>query len=261
MKVVVTGSAGFIGSNPTCLTPTEASAIDKMWLGPVHCSKPGPDGACAVAERATRSLDGRGNRRLWYANTRGTSLSSLGGVTPFFIATEQPKYWVYFDPDWDWTTLTYGNYLGFFRDTVDKVGPLMASDDPDLGAFRRRGGKVLMWHGWADPLIVPGGTIDYYKRMKRVNDGGYRKLQDFARLFMAPGVGHCAGGVGPQPQGLFDAVVDWVERGVAPDRILATRTVDEHEETRPLCPYPAVARWNGEGSTADAANFVCVKTD
>jgi len=243
-------------ADPTCLTTSEASAIDKMWKGPVSCANPQRDGNCPVGDRATRVLLGPGNKRLWYPNTRGTDLAGLGGVVPFPIATEQPKFWVYFDPAWDWHVLDYQNYLPFFRASVARVGPLMASDDPNLARFRARGGKVLMWHGFADQLIVPGGTIDYYDRVAR-RSGGYARTQEFARLFMAPGVAHCGGGSGPQPQALFEAVVDWVEHGKAPQQILATKPLVGATQSRPLCPYPAFARWTGAGSTDDAANFVC----
>jgi hypothetical protein len=107
-------------------------------------------------------------------------------------------------------------------------------------------------------LIVPTGTVDYYDRVAH-ELGGYERTREFARLFMAPGVAHCAGGDGPQPQGAFQAVVDWVEAGKAPDRILASKAIPGGMRTRPLCTYPAVARWNGRGSTDDAANFVCVE--
>jgi hypothetical protein len=243
-------------ADPTCLTFSEASAIDKMWQGPVSCANAQRNGSCSVDDSATRILFGPGNKRLWYPNERGTDLGGLGGVAPFPIATEQPKFWVYFNPSWDWHTLGYRNYLPFFRDSVARVGPLMASDDPDIARFRARGGKLLLWHGFADQLIVPGGTIDYYDRVAR-RFGGYERTQDFARLFMAPGVGHCGGGAGPQPQGLFDAVVDWVEHANPPERILAARTDNGVTQTRPLCPYPAFARWTGNGSSDDAANFVC----
>jgi hypothetical protein len=165
---------------------------------------------------------------------------------------------VYFDPNWDWHVLDYNNYLQFFRDTVARVGPLMDSDDPNLARFRDRGGKLILWHGFADPLIVPRGTIDYYTAVTLRLGGGYDRTQRFARLFMAPGVGHCGDGVGPQPQGLFDALVDWVERRDAPNRILATETSGGVvTQSRPLCPYPAFARWTGSGSTDSAENFVC----
>src|SRR5262245_40044153 len=138
----------------------------------------------------------------------------------------------------------------------------MASDNPDLSAFRDRGSKVVIWHGFADQLIVPGGTIDYYDAVTQKLGGGYRRTQEFARLFMAPGVGHCGGGAGPQPQLLFDAVVNWVEHGQAPATITASKSLPGGAtQTRPLCPYPALARWTGVGSTDDAANFVCVKQE
>ena len=245
-------------SDTSCLTPGEARAIDKMWQGPSSCA-PGHSGVdCPVRDVATRQLTGVGNKRLWYPNTRGTALNGLGGAAPFPIAVAQPRYWVYFDPTWEWTTLDYDNYLQFFRDSVDKVGPIMASDNPDLSAFRDRGGKVLMWHGFADPLIVPEGTIDYYDRVTQRLGGGYGRTTEFARLFMAPGVGHCGGGAGPQPQNLFQAVVDWVESGKAPDRVLASKPLPGGgAQTRPLCPYPSFATWTGVGSTDDEANFVC----
>ena len=249
-------SAECSAASSTCLTPTEASAIDKMWQGPVACSRSDANGTCRVPDVAARDLDGRGNKRLWYGNTRGTDLAALGGPMPFPIAIDQPRYWVYFDPEWDWRTLDYGNYLGFFKDTVERVGPLMASDDPDLADFRDGGGKVVLWHGWNDQLIAAEGTIDYYDRVA-AELGGHERTQEFARLFMAPGVAHCAGGDGPQPQGLFQAVVDWVEQGKAPDRIIASKAIDGGTQTRPLCPYPAAARWTGTGSSDDAASFAC----
>jgi hypothetical protein len=177
---------------------------------------------------------------------------------PFPVTIDQSRYWVYFDPEWDWTHLDYANFPSFFRDTVDKVGPLMASDNPNLAAFRDGGGKLVIWHGWVDQLINAEGTIDYYDRVAR-EQGGYERTQEFARLFMAPGVMHCAGGNGPQPQGLFQAVVDWVEQDRVPDRILASKPIEGGMQSRPLCPYPTQARWTGEGSSDDAASFVCAE--
>jgi hypothetical protein len=222
----------------------------------VSCST-ASTGACPVSDVVTRDLSDDGNKRLWYGEMRGTALNALGGTTPFSIAVAQPQYWVYFDPTWNFHTLTYDNSLQFFRDTVAQVGPIMASDNPNLAPFRDRGGKLVMWHGFADQLIVPQGSIDYYDRVTQALGGGYAQTQQFARLFMSPGVGHCGGGSGPQPQALFDAVVNWVEHGVAPDRILASKPIANGTQTRPLCPYPAFAHWIGAGSTDDAANFVC----
>jgi hypothetical protein len=243
-------------SDATCLTPTEASAIDKMWQGPVSCAG-GASGACAVPDVTTRDLSDDGNKRLWYGETRGTALNGLGGTTPFGIAVQQPQFWVYFDPTWDFRTLNYSNMLQFFRDTVAQVGPIMASDNPNLAPFRDKGGKLLMWHGFADQLIVPQGSIDYYDRVTQTLGGGYAHTQQFARLFMAPGVGHCGGGSGPQPQALFETLVNWVEHNQPPETILASRTVSGVPQTRPLCPYPTFARYSGAGDPNNAASFVC----
>jgi hypothetical protein len=247
-------------SDATCLTPGEAAAIDKMWQGPVACSRADSEGTCRVSDVAARDLDKRGNKRLWYGQPRGTDLTALGGAMPFPVAIEQTRYWVYFDPAWDWTHLDYATFPAFFKDTVDKVGPIMASDNPNLSAFRDSGGKLVLWHGWVDQLINAQGTIDYYDRVAR-EQGGYERTQEFARFFLAPGVMHCAGGNGPQPQGLFQAVVDWVEQDRVPDRVLASKPIEGGTQSRPLCPYPTQARWTGEGSSDDAANFVCAEGD
>jgi hypothetical protein len=153
--------------------------------------------------------------------------------------------------------LNYSNMLQFFRDTVAQVGPIMASDNPNLVPFRDKGGKLLMWHGFADQLIVPQGSIDYYDRVTQTLGGGYAHTQQFARLFMAPGVGHCGGGSGPQPQALFETLVNWVEHNQPPETILASRTVSGVPQTRPLCPYPTFARYSGAGDPNNAASFVC----
>lgn len=240
-------------SDAKCLTPGEAKAIDAMWKGPIACRK-GTD--CKVPDAASRKLDSKANQRLWYGQTRGTDLGSLGGAAPFAVVPEQARYWVYFDPAWDWRSVKPEGFLQYFRDNVEKVGPMMASDNPDLGGFRKRGGKVVIWHGWADPLINANGSVDYYNRVTK-QMGGAQRTQEFARLFMAPGVGHCAGGPGPQPQRAFDAVVNWVEKGIAPDVLPASRNVQGKTQTRPLCPYPAVARWDGKGSVDEAASYSC----
>ncbi|HTQ35885.1 MAG TPA: tannase/feruloyl esterase family alpha/beta hydrolase [Steroidobacteraceae bacterium] len=257
-------------SDASCLTPTEATAIDDMWLGPVTCAK--GEKVCKAPDVASRDLGGKGAKRMWYGIPRGADLGSLAGAAPFPVVPEQSRYWVYFDPTWDWKSVNADNFLQYFKDNVTKVGPMMATDNPDLSAFRKRGGKLVIWHGWADQLIDAMGSVDYYQRVVD-RMGGLKKTQEFARLFMAPGVGHCGGGNGPAPQHQFDAVVNWVEKGIAPDTITAARVAapaggfgfgalpggapPASPMTRPLCPYPAEARWNGKGPTDDAASFSC----
>ena len=146
-----------------------------------------------------------------------------------------------------------------FKDTVREMAASgTATDNPNLAPLRDHGSKLLMWHGFSDQLIMAEGTIDYYDRVVRALGGGYKHVQEFARLFMAPGVAHCGGGTGPQPQNPFNYLVNWVENGVAPETILASKDLGGGvTQTRPLCPYPSVAVWTGHGSTDDAANFVC----
>jgi len=137
---------------------------------------------------------------------------------------------------------------------------LTASENPDLSAFRNHGGRIVMWQGFADQLIPSEDSIDYYDSVTNFLGGGYAATQQWYRHFMAPGVAHCGGGVGPQPQNLFPAVVNWVENGVAPDTILATKSLTGGgTQSRPLCPYPAMAKYIS-GDPNNAANFVCSTT-
>ena len=226
------------GEDPnTCLTPAEANAVRKIWNGPT---------------------DRSGRKRLWFGLERGASFAGLAGTQPFAIATTHEAYWVRQDAAFDWRTLRESDFEGEFNLSHRKFDHVIGTDETDLHRFDRLRGKVLMWHGEADQLIFPRGTVNYYHRVLEEN-GGLRKVDDFMRLFMAPGVAHCSGGAGPQPTGLLEAVVDWVEKGVAPSRVLATRTLpDGSTRSRPLCAYPKTARYSGSGSTDDAANFVCV---
>jgi feruloyl esterase len=140
---------------------------------------------------------------------------------------------------------------------VEELRQIIDATDTDLSAFRRRGGKLLMYYGWADPQLNPKMGVEYYEQAtEKMGDS----TGEFFRLFMVPGMFHCGGGVGTS---LFDAatpVVTWVEAGTAPERIEASRVVaGKVVRTRPLCAYPQVARYKGSGSIDEAANFACVK--
>jgi len=217
------------------LTAAEAEAIARMWDGP-------------------RDTDGE---RLWYGIPIGTPMAALAGPSPFFVGLQHAQFWVNQDPTWNWQTLTYDNYASFFETSVAKFNEVIGTDDPDLSAFRESGGKVLLWHGWSDPLIFPEGTVDYYDRViETFHSAG--QVQEFARLFIAPGVGHCGGGAGPNQFDMFGALVAWVEGGGAPDRISASRVEGgDVVRTRPLCAYPYVARYDGKGDSDAEASFNC----
>ena len=128
--------------------------------------------------------------------------------------------------------------------------------NPDLSKFRKRGGKLLMTYGWADPILQPMMGVNYYEQAVAKNGPA---TTEFFRLFMVPGMAHCGGGIGPDRHDPMTAMIDWVEKGKAPDSMVASRVVNNQVvRTRPLCPYPQVARYSGQGSIDDAANFRCV---
>ena len=146
--------------------------------------------------------------------------------------------------------------LDKYSTQVEEVHEIIDANDPDLSLFWRRGGKLLMYYGWADPQLNPMMGVEYFERTEeKMGDS----TGDFFRLFMVPGMFHCGGGVGTS---VFDAatpIVNWVESGRAPERIEASRVVDGTVvRTRPLCPYPQVARYKGTGSVDESANFSCV---
>lgn len=129
--------------------------------------------------------------------------------------------------------------------------------DPDLTAFRKRGGKLLMYYGWADPQLNPMMGVEYYEQVLATMGP---ETPEFARLFMVPGMFHCGGGVGPNRFDVTTPLIHWVEDGQAPARIVAERVMDgQVVRTRPLCVYPEVAKYKGSGSVDEAANFDCAK--
>jgi hypothetical protein len=106
------------------------------------------------------------------------------------------RYWIHQDPTFDWHTLTDADFAAGFVTSQRRFHALIGTDDPNLERFRKRGGKMIIWHGEADPLIFPRGTVNYFERVLAAN-GGLEQVSEFARLFLAPGVGHCGGGDGP----------------------------------------------------------------
>jgi feruloyl esterase len=236
---LVGAPAGECGS----LTQADVDVIRKLWQGP-------------------RREDGS---FLWYGLPHGADLNALwgSGGTPlrpraFGISLDWFRYFLAQNPQFDWTTITPAAYERFWDQSVEQYGAVIGTDNPDLTAFRDRGGRVIIWHGWADQLISAQGTVDYYKRVQE-KMGGAKKTAEFARLFMAPGVAHCGGGPGPSPYGQLDALRAWVEDGKAPDALTAARRdqAGATARSRPLCQYPLVAKYKGNGSTDDAANFAC----
>ncbi|BCY12948.1 feruloyl esterase [Actinoplanes sp. L3-i22] len=153
------------------------------------------------------------------------------------------------NPSYQLTDLEFT--MASFRKTV-QTSDYLSATDPDLSRFRRGGGKLLLWHGWSDQHISPQATLNYWDAMRRTM--GSRAVDGFAKLYLLPGMAHCGGGLGPNSFDVLTPVMNWVESGTAPGRIVASMT----GRTRPVFPYPQVARYDGTGSTDDQANFVAV---
>lgn len=220
-----------------CVTEAEAAAIDLIWDGPRNTA---------------------GNK-IWFGLDRGTDLTALDGAAPFSLGVTQ-FHWDEHDRAFDWRTVEMAEYPDVAQDGSRNIADVTDTFG-NLDAFRGTGGKLLTFVGASDPLIFPRGVIQYYRAMAAryaQHPGDFAAVQQFYRLFRAPGVAHCGGGNGPQPQDLFGALVDWVERGVAPPQILAMTTEGGVvTRSRPLCPYPETAIYNGRGSTDSAASFHC----
>ncbi|HYW26777.1 MAG TPA: tannase/feruloyl esterase family alpha/beta hydrolase [Terriglobales bacterium] len=230
---------------PTCLTPAQVRVARGAYSGPV---------------------DSRGRHLYPGGEQVGSELAWAGWfVTPtgvpsiaLLIGDDYLKYSAFpigqpASSVQDWTF----NVAGF--DRLRAEGRVFNSTSTDLTRFRARGGKLILWQGWADQAIPPTTSTTYYEALQD-RMGGLQQTQQFARLFMAPGVNHCGGGSAPNQFGLVNPIVHWVEQGTPPTRIVASQPGSGGTvvRTRPLFPYPAVARYTGSGSIDDAANFIAV---
>ncbi|MET8854307.1 tannase/feruloyl esterase family alpha/beta hydrolase [Amycolatopsis sp. NPDC004625] len=222
------------------VTAADAEVMRKIWAGPT---------------------DERG-RRLWAGLPKGADFTWLAGTQPgpdgtltapgFPVAVKWVQSFLEKQPAFDTSKLTYAQYTALFRQSVREYDDVIGTSDPDLSAFRRAGGKLITFVGANDQLIPPGGTLSYRARVERTM-GGAQRVNDFYRLFLAPGVEHCFGGGGPEPTNALGALVDWVEHGQAP-ATLAAASADG--KTRNLCPLPRASRYTG-GDPATASSYRC----
>ena len=211
-------------------------------------------------ESVKKVYDGAKNPRTGERIFAGWAHGTEASWAPYFIdpvearRNEFWRLWVFNDPNWDWRT------FDFDRDVVyaDTKMAVVNSNDPDLKPFKTRNGKLVMYHGWADSDVPPEDGIRYYEAVEHAM-GGPSETTDFFRLFMVPGMGHCGGGAGPNIFDALGALDQWVEQGKAPEKIVAAHvTKGVTDRTRPLCPYPQIAKWKGAGSIDEAANFTCM---
>ena len=166
----------------------------------------------------------------------------------FAFGTQVFKYLVFDQPDWDYSKYDFAN---FDHDT-ERASSFLNSTDPKLDGFKGHKGKLIIWHGWADPALPAQATIDYYRQVQAHDPAA----ADYCRLFMVPGCLHCGGGAGAANVDWLSIMVDWVEHGQAPDRIIASKRDHDKTLTRPLFPYPDVAVYKGSGDSDKAENWV-----
>jgi Tannase and feruloyl esterase len=233
-------AAGFDGA--TCVTTAQAATLKKIYGGVVSNGQPFFPGQPIGAEKG-------GGWERWLIAGPDTKPLQLAYPESFMKYIAFGKA----DPAYDWKTFDFDKDPPRLAD----ARRLINATDPDLASFRSRGGKLLMYFGWADTALTPYMAIDYYEKALAANGPATR---EFFRLFMVPGMFHCRGGVGADRFDAMTALIDWVERGIAPDSLTASRVEnDAVVRTRPLCPYPQVARHRGTGSIDAAASFACTE--
>src|SRR5215467_11589773 len=245
----------------SCLTAPQAAALKKLYTGPTNSK-----GEKIFPGRVLGGEDGPGGWPLWITGgAPGTSLM-FQFTTGFF-----PNM-VFDDPKWDYKSFNFDTGVKL---ADEKQAANLNSNNPDMKAFEKRGGKLIIYHGWSDAAISAYNTVDYYNTM--IAAMGAKETNSFVRLFMVPGMQHCFGGPGPNTFGqvgpatpadpqhsIYSALEQWVEKGTAPERIIATKSSSDMapvpaKMTRPLCAFPKVAQYKGSGDTNDEANFVCAE--
>jgi feruloyl esterase len=255
-----TGGAADVG---TCLTVRQVAAMRKLYEGPINP---------------------RTGERILAGRVRGSESNNgyPAAIASLTTSSGSPTYWV-FGNDFDWLTFDFDHDMDTFD---EEMAARLNANTADLEEFKSHGGKLIITHGFADPLVPMLSTVAYYERLitNQTRDGRHdegerkedlRRTQEFARLFLLPGVAHCGGGAGPDtvegdqiPPGpnsttiarlALDPLVQWVEHGIAPDRIIAYHVTNGVTDlARPVCPYPALPRYSGVGDTTKASSFACV---
>jgi feruloyl esterase len=235
------------GQTKECLTSDQVAGLRKLYQGP-------------------RDAKGRAIFPGYPAGGEATP-----GAWPLWISGEKAQHpsfarsffanFVYSDTGWQLAQMNPEKDLKAAR----VIAPTVASDNPDLSAFKARGGKLILFHGWSDAAITPLATIQYYDAVRAKM--GVKSADAFSRLFMVPGMSHCFGGPGTNSFDMLATLDMWVDGGKAPDIVIAAKTDNDYAgllgmpaetvRTRPLCAYPKVAQWDGKGSTDKAASFSC----
>lgn len=240
------------GKTSECLTDRQIQALEQMYVG-------------------TRRRDtGRVIYPGWPVGSEAPE--GAGGWQAYWANPAKPdepqrvdyfRHWVFNDPNWNWWSFDWAKGVDGAR---SRMAPLVDAVSPDLSAFARRGGKIILYQGWADPVVSATDTIAYYERMSATTPSA----ESFSALFLVPGMGHCGGGPGATDfssgsdasSNMALALQDWVEKASKPRRILAVhhqngQGTSAASFSRPLCAWPQLAHYKGSGDTTDARNFIC----
>lgn len=235
------------GSSTQYITEAAARVVAATWAGPV---------------------DNYG--RKWHAGlSKASVLEDLVNTTQLpngsyaGVPSIYPAQWIVYagakDPDFPISQMTELDYFKMYHANNNEYGSIVQTGDPDLTFYRDSGGKIIHTHGGADPLVPTGGSTDYYMEVQQL----IPDLHAFYRYFIAPGVGHCGGGAGNQYVGEIDALIAWVEQGIAPDSLrsvnltlVGTPSNDTSDHGKPVCPWPQVQTYVG-GDTDVYSSFVC----
>jgi len=244
-----------------CLTNPQLAALKKIYAGPHNAKGDRVSPGFSPGSEA----DPQG-WQLWITGNQPTQGLLFAFGTQFF------QNMVYGDPSWDFRTFDWDHDM---KAADDKMAQILNATDPDLTKFKKRGGKLILYHGWNDSGIPALYSVEYYQSV--VSRMGQKKADEFIRLFMVPGMQHCTGGAGcdsfgqmsvaqGDPEHNISAAIErWVEKGVAPDKIIAAKIKVDGKapgsvaRNHLLCPYPQVAKYKGSGNTDEAANFVCAE--
>lgn len=232
---------------PDCLTDLQIAALEAMYAG---------------------ARNPRTGEKIYVGWPPGSEKPAgpFGGWSVYWADPARPgqmaradfwRYWAGFGQAWDGVSFDFD---AAFARADAQLAPRINATDPNLDAFRRRGGKLIHWHGGADPVVPIQDSIVYRQRVAEREARGGRDADAFYRFFAAPGVEHCQGGLGPAPIALQSTIEAWVENGRAPTFLLAARAKGQTPGegfSRPLCPYPQIARYDGVGPAGLAESFSC----
>jgi pimeloyl-ACP methyl ester carboxylesterase len=244
------------GDGAHCLTAPQVDTLRKLYAGPGKTIFPGMPIGHEDSPNYAAYIFGN----LQPALLHGTLLTFPGdyiqdaAAAPYDFAFQREffRYLAFHpgDANYDWRSFNPEKDLP----KIAVLGKMHNAVDADLSRFKKHGGRMIIYNGWADPVVPPVRIIDYYEKVQ----SAMGDPRSFARLFLAPGMNHCGGGPGPNAFDSLGALEKWVEHGEAPDRIVASHATDRVvDRTRPLCPYPQVAKYKGSGSIDDASNFAC----